>query len=245
MVKPKTSLSVNINKIATLRNARQGKEPDLVEAAKRIQEFGAHGITVHPRPDERHIKLKDVYDLKKIVFKEFNIEGYPSDAFIRLINEVQPEQVTLVPDPPEAVTSSEGWDVIKNRTLLTKVLSQINGPRISVFIDPKTSSEGDFIILNQMGCHRIELYTEAFAKAFDDQKNLELTLKSYLNTAKWAVESGLMVNAGHDLNQANLGLFIKEVPYISEVSIGHALISESLYEGLGLTVSKYLKILEP
>lgn len=239
-----TKLSVNINKIATLRNARGGNDPNLMDVAQKIQSFGAHGITIHPRPDERHIRRQDVFDLKPIVYTEFNIEGYPSEDFLTLINEVQPEQVTLVPDPPHVLTSNAGWKVKENKDLLKHVFKKISRGRISVFIDPQTASEEDFKWLYEAGAHRIELYTEAYAKAFDVGTNLTETLDSYKKTAELALKSGLEINAGHDLSQKNLGLFISTIPEISEVSIGHALISEALFEGLERTLRNYLKILK-
>ena len=241
----KTKLSVNINKLATLRNARGGNDPDILMAAKKIQSFGAHGITVHPRPDERHIRMKDVYDLKPIVTTEYNIEGYPSDDFISLVNEIRPEQVTLVPDPPHVLTSNAGWLISENQTLLKDVFKRLDGLRISVFIDPKTcNNEDELKLLKDLGAHRIELYTEAFARAFETKTNLESVLSSYATTAEKALKSGLQINAGHDLNQQNLGLFVEKVPEVAEVSIGHALISEALYEGLETTIKNYLKVLK-
>lgn len=259
----KTKLSVNINKIATLRNARGGHDPSVTLAAQRIQSFGAHGITVHPRPDERHITLADVRNLKPIVKTEYNIEGYPSEAFLDLIAEIKPEQVTLVPDPPEVITSNAGWNVNLNQSFLAAVFQKLKSKspesRISVFIDPKSSSLEDMKTLKKLGAHRIELYTEAYAKAFeashDISKNtskdtaqiisepLKLTLASYVELANNALSVGLEINAGHDLNQENLSLFIKTVPEVAEVSIGHALISEALYLGLEKTVKNYLNIL--
>jgi pyridoxine 5-phosphate synthase len=256
----KTKLSVNINKIATLRNARGGNDPSVILAAKKIQEFGAHGITVHPRPDERHITLADVHNLKPIVTTEYNIEGYPSDAFLDLIQEIKPDQVTLVPDPPDAITSNAGWNVSLNQKFLADVFKKISisspQSRISVFIDPQSCSLEELKILKAQGVHRIELYTEAYAKAFEQsgadpsltseatKAELEVTLSHYVKIANHALSVGLGINAGHDLNQKNLGLFIKTVPEVDEVSIGHALISESLYLGLEKTIKNYLIILK-
>lgn len=243
MSKYKTHLSVNINKIATLRNARGGNEPNLIYAAQKIQDFGAHGITVHPRPDERHIRFKDVLELKKVVTQEFNIEGYPSSDFLDLISEVRPDQVTLVPDPPEALTSNAGWDVQYNSEFLKTVCSKIQFSRISVFIDPNTCSTKDLKILKEIGVQRIELYTEKFAKAFAEKKDLNSVLNEYASCARNALQEGLQINAGHDLNQMNLKTFLNSVPEVKEVSIGHALISEALYQGMETTISSYLKIL--
>ncbi len=239
----RTKLSVNINKIATLRNARRGHDPDVILAAQKIQEFGAHGITVHPRPDERHITMMDVINLKKAVHTEFNIEGYPSEDFLALITNIRPDQTTLVPDPPDVLTSNAGWDVKSNQALLKKVCHHISFTRISVFIDPRTCSLDDLKILKDIGVHRIELYTENYSKAFAENKNLQTVLDEYKSCAEDALKVGLKINAGHDLNQLNLKTFISTVPEVSEVSIGHALISEALYEGLALTISNYLKIL--
>lgn len=238
-----TKLSVNINKIATLRNARGGHDPDVVLAAKRIQSYGAHGITVHPRPDERHIKKSDVYALKNCVTTEFNIEGYPSDDFINLILEINPEQVTLVPDPPDVLTSNAGWKVLKQQDVLKSAISSLKGSRVSVFVDPVTCTMDDLKCLSALGAHRVELYTEAYAQAFAAKKNLDQVLDSYVSLAEMALKNGLKINAGHDLNQQNLALFVKKVPEVAEVSIGHALISEALYEGMEYTVKSYLKIL--
>ena len=238
-----TSLSVNINKIATLRNARGGLSPHLGLAAQRIQAFGAHGITVHPRPDERHIKYKDVYELKPIISTEFNIEGYPHPRFLDLIQEVQPQQVTLVPDGPQVLTSNAGWDILAHQDLLKSSVKSCSHSRISVFVEPQSCSSDDLKCLFDLGVQRIEMYTEAYAKAYEVKKNLEGVLGSYQKLADEALKSGLEINAGHDLNQTNLGLFIKKIPSIKEVSIGHALISEALYKGLESTVKQYLDIL--
>ncbi len=248
MSKIKTKLSVNINKIATLRNARGGNDPDVLLAAKRIEQFGAHGITVHPRPDERHIRFQDVYGLKKMFPEnsntEFNIEGYPSADFLELISMIKPHQVTLVPDPPHVLTSNAGWNVAESSKLLKEVCQKIPYSRISVFIDPKTCTSEDLKALAEIGVQRIELYTENYAKAFSENKNLEFVLSSYKKCAQHAIDCGLQINAGHDLNQLNLGLFIDSVPQVAEVSIGHALISEALYLGLEQTIKNYLKILD-
>ncbi len=238
-----TKLSVNINKIATLRNARGGNDPNVTLAAEHIESFGAQGITVHPRPDERHIKFSDVYDLKSVVKTELNVEGYPSDSFLKLIKCIVPAQVTLVPDPPDALTSNAGWNISTQKDLLRKAFKNISASRISVFVDPATCKEDHLKLLRDLGAHRIELYTEAYAKAYNYPDRLKPILDAYAMLARLALKSGLGVNAGHDLNQQNLKLFITEVPEVSEVSIGHALISEALYTGLEQTVKSYLKIL--
>lgn len=242
-----TKLSVNINKIATLRNARGGSTPDLKQAAIQIQNYGAHGITIHPRPDERHITRQDVYSLKKVVTTEFNIEGYPSNDFLDLISEVQPEQVTLVPDPPEVLTSNAGWKVKDNQDFLKSVMAKLKNFRVSVFVEPDTCNSQDLQILADLGVKRVEMYTEEYAKAFatNSQDSINMALKKYTQLYNNALEVGLKINAGHDLNQQNLGFFIQNLPLVSEVSIGHALISEALYDGLKTTVENYLKILNP
>ncbi len=239
-----TCLSVNINKIATLRNARGGRLPSVVDAAVNIQKFGAHGITVHPRPDERHITRQDVLDLKKVITTEFNIESYPSEDFFELVKSTHPEQVTLVPDPPEVLTSNAGWSVNKNQELLKHSVSQLKKhcSRISIFVEPQTCNKNDLQILRELGVQRIELYTEAFAQAYLENQ-YSAVLNDYKRFIELALEQGLEANAGHDLDQKNLKTFIDHCPQVKEVSIGHALISESLYEGLETTVQNYLKIL--
>lgn len=232
-----TKLSVNINKIATLRNARGGDFPNVVQTAIDLQDFGAQGITVHPRPDERHIRYKDVFDLRPIVHTEFNIEGNPVEKFIELVLKTKPEQVTLVPDAEDAITSNAGWDTIKHIDFLTEVIKEFrqNGIRTSIFLDP----EPKFIeTAVKTGTDRIELYTEAFAKDFSaGNKN---GVKPYVQTAKIAHEAGLGINAGHDLSLDNIQFFARQVPYLDEVSIGHALIAESLYFGFENVVNMYL-----
>ncbi|MGB5262267.1 MAG: pyridoxine 5'-phosphate synthase [Lutimonas sp.] len=232
-----TKLSVNINKIATLRNARGGDFPNVVQTAIDLQDFGAQGITVHPRPDERHIRYKDVFDLRPIVHTEFNIEGNPVEKFIELVIKTKPEQVTLVPDAEDAITSNAGWDTIKHIDFLTEVIKEFrqNGIRTSIFLDP----EPKFIeTAVKTGTDRIELYTEAFAKDFSaGNKN---GVKPYVQTAKIAHEAGLGINAGHDLSLDNIQFFALQVPYLDEVSIGHALIAESLYFGFENVVNMYL-----
>ena len=235
-----TRLSVNVNKIATLRNARGGSIPDLILAAKRIQSFGGQGITVHPRPDERHITYRDVRDLRSVVQDEFNIEGYPSEDFINLVLEVKPEQVTLVPDPPDVLTSNAGWDVVKNADMLKEVVIRFSkaGIRTSLFMD--TAEEG-IRAAAMTGTDRIELYTEDYAVK---HKTLGVDAAiPYARAATLAHELGMGVNAGHDLDLSNLRDFANNVPYLDEVSIGHALISDALYVGLSNTVAKYLACL--
>jgi pyridoxine 5-phosphate synthase len=231
-----TKLSVNINKIATIRNARGGETPNVVKAAIACENFGADGITIHPRPDQRHITRQDVYDLKKIVKTEFNIEGYPSEDFIAMVLDVKPEQVTLVPDGPDAITSNAGWDCIKNEDYLTPIIAQFKdaGIRVSVFLDPVVEQVD---AAKKCGADRIELYTEAYAAGYSANK--EEAILSYKETAKRATELGLGINAGHDLSLENLRYFVHEIPEILEVSIGHALISDALYLGLNNTVQMY------
>ncbi len=235
-----THLSVNINKIATLRNARGGNVPDLIKVAKDIESFGGQGITVHPRPDERHIRYQDVYDLKPVVTTEFNIEGNPVAKFIDLVLKVKPHQVTLVPDAEDAITSNAGWDTSKHLGFLTEVISEFkrNGIRTSIFLDP------DIRLIESAaatGTNRIELYTEAYAHQYAlGDKN---AVKVYADCAREATSSGVGVNAGHDLSLENLKYFSDNVPELLEVSIGHALIAEALYMGLETTIQKYLKLL--
>lgn len=233
-----TKLSVNINKIATLRNARGGDFPSVTEAAVKIQEFGAQGITIHPRPDERHITRKDVYDLKPLVHTEFNIEGNPHRPFIDMVLEVKPEQVTLVPDADNAITSNAGWDCRKHQDFLKEVIAEFKnaGIRTSIFLDPDPEMVE---YAAQTGADRIELYTEAYAKEYSANK--EKAIKPYYNTAVKAKEFGLGINAGHDLSLDNLKFFAENIPDLLEVSIGHALIGEALYMGMENTVQAYLK----
>lgn len=236
-----TKLSVNINKIATLRNARGGNMPDLIKAAIDIQQFGADGITVHPRPDERHIRYKDVYELKQVVHTEFNIEGYPSHDFLRLIDDVRPEQVTLVPDPPGVLTSNAGWDMISQQELLREVVAILKsmGCRVSLFVDPVPMMVE---AAAATGTDRVELYTEAYASHFAE--NPEEAILPYLMAAQKAAEVGLGLNAGHDLNLENLTYFRHIIPHLQEVSIGHALISDALYLGLEEAVRLYKEALK-
>jgi len=233
-----TRLSVNINKIALLRNARGGNLPDLLKTAIDCENFGAQGITVHPRPDERHIRYKDVFDLKTVINTEFNIEGYPSKTFMDLVLSVKPHQVTLVPDPPEAITSNAGWDTVKNESFLREIISELkkNGIRTSVFIDTDISNINNAI---NTGTDRIELYTEEYAKNF--KKNKVMAIKPYLAAARCASDLGLGIHAGHDLNLENLHYFAHNIKGLIEVSIGHALICDALYYGLENTIQLYLK----
>lgn len=232
-----TKLSVNINKVATLRNARGSNVPNVVQFAKDVQDFGAQGVTVHPRPDERHIRYQDVYDLKPVVHTEFNIEGNPVPKFIDLVLANKPEQVTLVPDSVDVLTSNAGWDTIKNKDFLTEVIQEFkqNGIRTSIFLDPVLEQvEG----AKATGTDRIELYTEAFAHQYS-LGNKE-AVKAYTECAKLAHEFDLGINAGHDLSLDNIQFFKQNVPNLLEVSIGHALISESLYLGIENVVQMYL-----
>jgi pyridoxine 5-phosphate synthase len=233
-----TRLSVNINKIATLRNARGGNIPNVLKAAIDCQRFGAEGITVHPRPDERHIRYKDVHDIKPIITTEFNIEGYPNDSFIQLVISVLPNQVTLVPDPPGAITSSAGWDTIKNKDLLKQVIQRFHeyGIRTSIFVDPNTEMVKHAA---DTGTERIELYTEPYATNFS--LNPAEAIEPFIEAAEAAKLVGLGLNAGHDLSLENLNYFSKNIPNLLEVSIGHALIADALYFGLENTIQMYLK----
>lgn len=236
-----TKLSVNINKIATLRNARGGDIPNLVKAAIDIQDFGAEGITIHPRPDERHIKYQDAYDLKKVVVTEFNIEGNPIKKFIDLVLDIQPEQVTLVPDAVDAITSNAGWNTVKNQSFLKEVVAEFkrNKIRTSIFMDT------DMKLIEaaaKTGTDRIELYTEKYAVEY--AKSNKAAVKPYVESAILAKNLGMGVNAGHDLSLDNLKYFANEVPNLLEVSIGHALISEALYLGLQNVVNMYLQKLK-
>jgi len=232
-----TKLSVNINKIATLRNARGGNLPNVLTSALDCERFGAQGITVHPRPDERHIRYQDVFDLKPKLTTEFNIEGYPNKRFIDLVLKAQPAQVTLVPDPPGVLTSNAGWDTIEHASFLKEIISEFNNHHIrtSVFIETNTK-----LIENaaKIGTNRIELYTESYAT--DYPKNPQTAIKEFVIAAQAAIDNGLGINAGHDLNLENLRYFAENVPGLLEVSIGHALISDALYFGLENTIQMYL-----
>ncbi len=236
-----TKLSVNINKIATLRNSRGGDTPNLVQVATDIQEFGAQGITIHPRPDERHVKYQDAYDLKPIVTTEYNIEGNPIKKFIDLVLAIKPTQVTLVPDAVDAITSNAGWDTIKHQSFLTDIISEFkrNNIRTSIFIDTDSSL---IEAAAKTGSDRIELYTEYFATqyALGNQKAIE----PYIKSAKLANQLDLGINAGHDLSLDNIKFFSENIPNLLEVSIGHALISESLYLGLENVINMYLHKLQ-
>ena len=236
-----TRLSVNINKIATLRNARGGNIPDVVAAAVACQRYGAQGITVHPRPDERHIRRQDVFDLKPVITTDFNIEGYPSDDFLDLVISVQADQVTLVPDQPGQITSDHGWNTRKHLSFLKDVVARLheNGIRTSLFVDPDSDAvEGAALT----GTNRIELYTEPYATLFPAER--DNAVAPFVEAAETARKAGLEINAGHDLNLNNLKFLITHIPYIKEVSIGHALIADSLYFGLELTIKKYLDCLK-
>ena len=235
-----TKLSVNINKVATLRNARGGNVPDVIQVAKDCEQFGADGITVHPRPDERHIRYADVRHLAKTVTTEFNIEGYPSQAFIDLVLEAEPAQVTLVPDGPDVLTSNAGWDTVKFKELLREVIAEFKakGIRTSIFIDPNLAM---IEAAPSTGTDRIELYTESYAKGYS--VDAEKAVNPYVESALRAHELGLGVNAGHDLDQSNLQFFSRAVAHLDEVSIGHALIADALYLGLENTIQIYKRAL--
>ncbi len=231
-----TALSVNVNKIATLRNARGGNVPDLIKCSLDIEHFGAQGITIHPRPDERHIRYQDARDLKKVIQTELNIEGNPNEKFIALVDEVQPAQVTLVPDAVDAITSNAGWDTVTHQNYLTKIVKHFKdqGIRTSIFVDPTIEMiEG----AAKTGVDRIELYTETYADGY--LTNKEAAIAPYIIAAKKAIELGIGINAGHDLSLDNMRYFKDQIPGLLEVSIGHALISESLYMGLENVVNMY------
>lgn len=231
-----TKLSVNINKIAVIRNSRGGNLPDVVKAALAIERFGADGITVHPRPDARHIRYDDVRNLKRAISTELNIEGNPIDSFVGLVTEVRPAQVTLVPDAPDAITSNAGWNTIENRAFLTRMCETFHaaGIRVSIFVDPISEMvEG----AKACGADRVELYTEAYASGYEADR--ERAIAPYVAAAEKARECGLGLNAGHDLSLANLRYFVERIPWCDEASIGHALISDALYYGLENTVQMY------
>lgn len=236
-----TKLSVNINKIATLRNARGGNVPNVVHAAKQAEKFGAQGITVHPRPDERHIRYADVADLKKVVTTEFNIEGNPVPKFIDLVLKNKPTQVTLVPDAEDAITSNAGWDTVKHKDYLAEVITEFknNGIRTSIFVDPDVKMVE---AAQYTKTDRIELYTEDYARAFENGDKAQI--KPYQDCAKIACKLGLGINAGHDLSLENLGYFQENIPGLLEVSIGHALIAESIYQGFEKVIKQYRNILK-
>lgn len=248
-----TKLSVNVNKLATLRNARGKNTPDVAAASREILVWGAHGITVHPRPDGRHIRTEDVTVLGAVVRehnstfntkREFNIEGYPSSDYLAMVIEHRPDQATLVPDPPEALTSSAGWAVAANEKLLSQVVNELKKAqvRVSIFIEPETFTAADYEALNRVRPDRVELYTEAFADRFGTAEQAQV-LALYAGVAARVQEMGIGLNAGHDLNQENLAALVGAIPAIAEVSIGHALVCESLYDGLETTVKNYLRIL--
>lgn len=236
-----TRLSVNINKVATLRNARGENVPDVVRFALHCESVGAQGITVHPRPDERHIRRSDVYDLRKALSTEFNIEGYPSDDFIRLVLDVRPGQVTLVPDAPSQITSNSGWDVAGNMVFLSGVIARFReaGIRVSIFVDP---SPGQVRAAADAGADRVELYTKPYAD--DYAADRDKAIEPFIAAARTAAEAGLGLNAGHDLNRDNLAFFHSSIPNLDEVSIGHALISDALYLGIDETIRQYLSLLK-
>lgn len=236
-----TRLSVNINKVATLRNARGGDNPNVVQVAKDAERFGAEGITIHPRPDERHITTRDVYDLKEVVTTEFNIEGYPDDRFLRILEEVRPEQATLVPDPPHVLTSNAGWDTIAHEKRLKELIDHIKsmGIRTSIFVAPELNIiEGAY----KVGADRIELYTEMYATGYKDKPSAAVL--PYAQSAKRAHSLGLGINAGHDLDLTNLKFLQQGLPNLDEVSIGHALFCDALYLGLENTIQLYLRELK-
>lgn len=236
-----TRLSVNINKIATLRNARGGDNPNVVQLAKDAERFGAQGITVHPRPDERHITTKDVYDLKEVVTTEFNIEGYPDERFMKILDEIRPGQATLVPDPPHVLTSNAGWDTVSHEKKLTQIINDIKamGIRTSIFVNPEINMiEG----AKKVGTDRVELYTEMYATGYSN--NPSHAIANYKAAAEKAGMLDIGINAGHDLDLNNLKYLVSEIPNIDEVSIGHALICDALYFGLENTIQLYLRELK-
>jgi pyridoxine 5-phosphate synthase len=237
-----TKLSVNVNKIATLRNSRGGNNPNVAKVAQDCERFGADGITVHPRPDERHIRYQDVLDLKKVVTTEFNIEGYPDERYMELVLKVKPTQATLVPDPPTAITSDNGWDTVKNKELLKEIIGELkkNDIRVSIFVNADEKMvEG----AAETGTDRIELYTGPYAYHF--HQNQEKAIENYIKAAHVASHVGLGINAGHDLDLHNLKFFYTHIKHLAEVSIGHALIADALYLGLENTIQLYKRCLQP
>jgi pyridoxine 5-phosphate synthase len=236
-----TKLSVNINKIATLRNARGANNPDVVKVALDCERFGSQGITVHPRPDERHIRYQDVLDLAQVVTTEFNIEGYPDQRFMQLIRAVKPAQATLVPDPPDAITSNTGWDTITHQHLLRDIVDELHeiGTRVSIFINPEVKY---FMPAKLTGTDRVELYTEPYAAHYHQDR--KKAVAPYVEVAKIAKELGLGLNAGHDLDLHNLAFLAQSIPHLEEVSIGHALVCDALYYGLENTIQMYRRQLE-
>lgn len=235
-----TKLSVNINKIATIRNARGGNTPNVVQVAIDCERFGAQGITVHPRPDERHITAKDVVELAQVVTTEFNIEGYPDERYMEMIRRIRPAQATLVPDPPQVLTSNAGWDTKTHQQLLTDLVSRLHdwGVRTSIFVD---TNPVNIEFAAKTGVNRVEFYTGPFAEHFTLDK--QAAVQPYIDAAQLALSLGLELNAGHDLNQDNLRFFKQSIPELAEVSIGHALISDALYLGLENTIQRYLYLL--
>ncbi len=236
-----TRLSVNINKVATLRNARGGDNPNVIKVAQDAERFGAQGITIHPRPDERHITTKDVYDLKEVVTTEFNIEGYPDERFLKILEDVKPDQATLVPDPPHVLTSNAGWDTVTHEDRLKELIDHIKsmGIRTSIFVEPELSIiEG----AAKVGTDRIELYTEMYATGH--KTNPQKAIAPYIASSKRAHEIGLGINAGHDLDLTNLSYLRQELINLDEVSIGHALFCDALYYGLENTIQLYLRELK-
>jgi pyridoxine 5-phosphate synthase len=233
-----TKLSVNINKFATLRNARGGNNPNLVQVAIDCEHFGAEGITIHPRPDERHITTEDVYNLFPVLTTEFNIEGYPDARFMKLVRDTRPAQATLVPDGPDVLTSNAGWDTISHRSFLTNVIAELKsaGTRVSIFVDPNPEMAA---AAAETGADRVELYTESYATHYAADR--ERAIAPYIKTAKAAIAAGMGVNAGHDLDRTNLRYFYQNIPDLLEVSIGHALVCDALYLGLENTIKLYLK----
>lgn len=233
-----TRLSVNINKIATLRNARGGNLPNVIQFAKDCERYGAQGITIHPRPDERHITTRDVYDLAEVVTTEFNIEGYPDDRFMRLVEETRPAQATLVPDPPHVLTSNAGWNTEEQFEFLKSVIGQIQnwGVRVSIFMEPNMRM---LKLASDLGTDRIEFYTGPYAEQFS--ANRQDAVNPFAKASEYAHSLKLGINAGHDLNLDNLKYFVTQLPHLEEVSIGHALISDALYYGIEKTIEKYLE----
>lgn len=246
-----TYLSVNVNKLATLRNSREKNLPNVAAFAEKILTYGAHGITIHPRPDGRHIRNHDVWEIRDLIEKwnarganvEFNIEGYPSPEFLRLIAEAKPHQATLVPDPPEALTSNAGWDLVSNESFLRQVLGEIRTERtrVSLFVEPDKFDAHQASALTRLQPERIELYTEAFSDAYPTPLRDKVT-QNYVRVAEEAISKGIGINAGHDLNQKNLGFLLSQIPQIDEVSIGHALMCEALEDGMEQTIRAYLRI---
>ena len=235
-----TKLSVNINKVATLRNARGGNLPNVVKFALDCERFGAQGITVHPRPDERHIRYKDVFDLKPVLTTEFNIEGNPVPRFVELVKEIKPAQVTLVPDAENVITSNAGWDTVKNQSFLAEMVSEFKlcGIRVSIFIDPVPEM---IEMAARTGTDRVELYTEAYARQYPADR--AMAIAPYVEAATVARQCGLGLNAGHDLSLENLQYFHQQIYWLDEVSIGHAIISDALYLGIEETIHRYLQCL--